>query len=311
MNLFDKFARHFGSADNAVNYLNMMGCNVNKGRFTEWMTGKRLPRAETLNLILSTVTGGELDLNPVVITTQPPAQPHVLNKSVSVDTLRAALPHRRFSDNYFQQLRMVDKEVEQVIYGYDVWERFRDQCGGTFKAVDVLRNAGLNRRVTESWVLNRIDSGWYPDVLNYMDGVIRDGLPQAEPDATPRVMSQKDVVIRYGFDVWKRFETLCGNFNNALYTLRRNTTGYNITENWLHNHIGREWPSDVLDVMVTLTERYEGTGTLFNAMTTQATVTPEIREYVRPFAMMMNPQCDFNAFPDDVIMQFYTDMQRG
>lgn len=308
MNLFEKFASHFGSADNAVSYLKMMGCSVNRGRFTEWMTGKRLPRAETLNLILTTVTGGELDLVPVVIPAQTPKAEIVLNKTVSVDTLRAALPHRRFSDNYFQQLRMMDKEVERVIYGYDVWERFRDICGGTFKAVDVLRNAAsLNRRVTESWVLNRIDSGWYPDVLNFMDEVIQNGLPASQHDGSPRVLSHKDAVIRYGYDVWKRFETMCGNFNNALYTLRRNVTGYNITENWLHNHIDREWPSDVLETMVTLTEHYEGTGTPFNAMG----VTQEIREYVRPFAMMMNSECDFDAVPDDVIMQFYTDMQRG
>lgn len=308
MNLFEKFASHFGSADNAVSYLKMMGCSVNRGRFTEWMTGKRLPRAETLNLILTTVTGGELDLAPVVIPAQPMKAEVVLNKTVSVDTLRTVLPHRRFSDNYFQQLRMMDKEVERVIYGYDVWERFRDICGGTIKAVDVLRNAGsLNRRVTESWVLNRIDSGWYPDVLNFMDDVIQNGLPASRGDGSPRVLSHKDAAIRYGYDVWKRFETMCGNFNNALYTLRRNVTGYNITENWLHNHIDREWPSDVLEIMVTLTEHYEGTGTPFNAMG----VTQEIREYVRPFAMMMNPECDFNAVPDDVIMQFYTDMQRG
>lgn len=308
MNLFEKFASHFGSTDNAVSYLKMMGCSVNRGRFTEWMTGKRLPRAETLNLILTTVTGEELDLVPVVTPAQPVKAEIVLNKTVSVDTLRAALPHRRFSDNYFQQLRMMDKEVERVIYGYDVWERFRDICGGTFKAVDVLRNSGsLNRRVTESWVLNRIDSGWYPDVLNFMDDVIQNGLPASQHDGSLRVLSHKDALIRYGYDVWKRFETMCGNFNNALYTLRRNITGYNITENWLHNHIDREWPSDVLETMVTLTEHYEGTGTPFNAMG----VTQEIREYVRPFAMMMNSECDFDAVPDDVIMQFYTDMQRG
>lgn len=298
MNLFEKFASHFGSADNAVSYLKMMGCSVNRGRFTEWMSGKRLPRAETLNLILSTVTSGELDLAPVVIPEQKPKTEVVLDRVVSVDVLRSRLPHRRFSDNFFQQLRLVDKEVEQVIYGYDVWERFKGICGGMFKAVDVLRNAGsLNRRVTESWVLNRIDSGWYPDVLNFMDSVIQNGLPDSQTDGSPRVISHKDMLIRYGHDVWKRFETMCGNFNNALYTLRRNTTGYNITENWLHNHIGKEWPLDVLDAM---TEQFNSIG-----------VTQEIREYVRPFAMMMNNECDFDAVPDAVIMQFYRDMQRG
>lgn len=317
MNLFEKFSQHFGSVENAIGYLSMMGYSVNKGRFMEWSGGKRLPRGEVLNIILTTVTRGEITLNPVEQVVKKSAfdDTIILNRTVTVDTLRSRLPQRRFSDNYFKQLRLVDREVEEVIYGYNVWERFKEKCGGLFKTVDVLRNAGLNRRITESWVLNRIDSGWYPDVLNYMDEVVTNGLPQVVD--TVRSVSHKDIVIRYGFDVWKRFKEMCGNFNNAMYVLRRNNPNHNITENWLLNHVMKNWPSDVLDIMVDLLERYEGTDTPFNAMGQVATVqtenTPsaitEIREYVRQFAMMANPQCDYDAIPDDVIMQLYKDMQ--
>lgn len=107
----------------------------------------------------------------------------------------------------------------------------------------------------------------------------------------------------YGHDVWTRFEAMCGNFNNALYVLRRNCTGRRITADWLKNRIASGWYPDTVNVMVDLLEEYEGTGITFNAIDPVC-----IREQVRQFITMTNPGCDFNAIPDDVVMQLYKDM---
>lgn len=223
MNLFKKFALNFGSVDGALAFLAMNGIQVTKGRYNEWLTGKRLPRAEVLNIILTTVT--DVNLEPATTKPQKPTVTIALNHTIPVEELRRKLPHRRFSADYWQQVRLVDAQVLEAVHGHDVWTRF---------------------------------------------------------------------------------EAMCGNFNNALYVLRRNCTGRRITADWLQNRLDTGWYPDTVNTMVELLERYEGTGTAFNAIGVQTMA--DIRAYVRQFAMMANPQCDYDAIPDDVVMQLYKDM---
>lgn len=173
MNLFDKFSKHFGSTDSAIAFLAMNGYSVHKGRYNEWVTGKRLPRLEVLNLILSTVT--DVDLTPSVSTSNVSYEQvsHELIDTVPVDKLRRALPHRRFTKKYFQQARFFDAQVLRVIYRFDVWEEFVALCGNENNATYVLRRNCPHRRVTTDWVQNRINDGWQADVVNVMVRLIR------------------------------------------------------------------------------------------------------------------------------------------
>lgn len=118
-----------------------------------------------------------------------------------------------------------------------------------------------------------------------------------------RLLDSQVLEAVYGHDVWTRFEAMCGNFNNALYVLRRACTGRRITADWLKNRISSGWYADTVNMMVDLLEQNEGKGVEFTALGTD-----HRREQVRQFVMMTNPGCDFDAMPDDVVMQLWKDM---
>lgn len=147
--------------------------------------------------------------------------------------------------------------------------------------------------------------------------VLRQKLPHRRFSADywqqSRLLDAQVLEAVYGHDIWTRFETMCGNFNNALYVLRRNCSGRRITTEWLQNRITSGWYPDIVNKMVDLLDEYEGTGTAFNAIGIPARRDPvcdkQIREQVRQFVTMTNPGCDFNAMPDDVVMQLYKDMK--
>ncbi|EJS0970469.1 hypothetical protein NW995_002465 [Salmonella enterica] len=231
MNIFTVFAQRFGSVSNAVQFLKMNGIQITATRYREWTEGKITPKREILDLVMRSAIehlygelkegvslSGEVQEQrqnaPVVI---------VLKRTIPVDELRRKLPHRRFGDDYWQRVRLVDAQVLEAVHGHDVWTRF---------------------------------------------------------------------------------ERMCGNFNNALYVLRRACTGRRITADWLHNRITSGWYPDTVNAMVDLLNQYEGTGTPFTAMSLS-----QIREQVRQFIMLTNPGCDFDAMPDDVVMQLWKDMK--
>lgn len=169
MNLFDKFANHFGSVESAMAFLSINGYPVTKSRYNEWIGGKRLPRFEVLNLILSTVTDVTLD----TVSSTRSVQSSELIDAVPLDQLRKALPHRRFGKDFYQQSRLYDGQVLTAIYGYDVWKEFLSLCGNENNALYVLRRNCTTRRITQSWLHNRIDDGWQADVVNVMVKTIR------------------------------------------------------------------------------------------------------------------------------------------
>lgn len=216
MNLFKNFVDKFGNLDSAIIFLSMNGHQITVSRYKEWLSGKRLPRRDVLSLILSSVT--DTDLDPVDTGEELPRDkvktPGVpLNKTITVPELRKRLPHRRFCSDWYMTTRTFDAQVLNAIHGFNVYERFESMCGNFNSAVYVLRRNCTGRRVTEEWVCNRIDSGWYPDVVNVMvdlidqfhgtttpfTGMILRGtkrvLPVAVLNAIPQVSAEPQPVV--------------------------------------------------------------------------------------------------------------------
>lgn len=198
MNLFRKFSQHFGSVEGAIAFLSMNGYTVNKGRFNEWLAGKRLPRFEVLNLIMSTVTDVTLtsDVEAVERTSVKVAinTPQPLIDAVPVIKLREKLPHRRFSDDFYSQPRLLDEQVLTAIYGFNVWETFEELCGNMNSALYVLRRNSNGRRITDNWLQNRISDGWYSDTVNVMVTLIRKYKDTGCPFSTMTVHGEPPVI---------------------------------------------------------------------------------------------------------------------